>query len=84
MDPSDPAGHGASERDKGNEREVDDGISGEPRAKEAGKRIKARGWEKKEQERETRSASLLKNETNESHKTTVCEYVCVLSDKRHL
>lgn len=53
-DPSDLAGHRASERDKGKEREVDDGIAGVPRAKKKNskKRIKARGCEKKEEERE--------------------------------
>lgn len=37
VDSSDLAGHGASERDKGKEREVDDGTQREPGAKKARK-----------------------------------------------
>lgn len=57
---------------------MDDGTLGEPGAKKGKKRIKTRGCEKKEQDREgkKRSASLL-SETNERHKTTQCVELCV-------
>lgn len=60
VDPSDLAGHWASERDKGKEREGDDGDTQGTRGIEGKKRIEAQGWEKKEQGREeNRNASLL-------------------------
>lgn len=43
VDSSDLAGHGVSERDKGKEREVDDGTQREPGAKKARKESKHEG-----------------------------------------